>query len=304
MSVKNWLKFLFLGLIWGSSFLWIKIALREVGPFTLVAFRVFFAALGLLFFFLAARKGMKKEWIGRFLFVGFFNVAFPFVLISTAERSITSGMAAILNSTVPLFTILVAPIFLTEERFTLQRVAGLLLGFGGVIVLMSDRLGGGSDSTLAGIAAMLIAALSYAVSGVYARKRSAGIPVEAASFGQMAGALCFILPATLIVDAPFKFPSLPITYLALLWLGLLGSCIATLLWYSLLHTVGPTRTSMTTYMFPLVGVLLGAIFLQEKMDWHVLAGGALILLAIFIVNSRQIRVKSDPAEAMAEVEGK
>ncbi|MEN6571284.1 MAG: DMT family transporter [Anaerolineaceae bacterium] len=304
MSVKNWLKFLFLGLIWGSSFLWIKIALREVGPFTLVAFRVFFAALGLLFFFLAARKGMKKEWIGRFLFVGFFNVAFPFVLISTAERSITSGMAAILNSTVPLFTILVAPIFLTEERFTLQRVAGLLLGFGGVIVLMSDRLGGGSDSTLAGIAAMLIAALSYAVSGVYARKRSADIPVEAASFGQMAGALCFILPAALIVDAPFKFPSLPVTYLALLWLGLLGSCIATLLWYSLLHSVGPTRTSMTTYMFPLVGVLLGAIFLQEKMDWHVLAGGALILLAIFIVNSRQIRVKSDPAETMAEVEGK
>lgn len=304
MSVKNWSKFLFLGLIWGSSFLWIKIALREVGPFTLVAFRVFFAALGLFIFFLAARKRLKKEWIGRFLFVGFFNVAFPFVLISTAERSITSGMAAILNSTVPLFTILVAPIFLTEERFTLQRVAGLLLGFGGVIVLMSNRLGGGSDSTLAGIASMLIAALSYAVSGVYARKRSADIPVEAASFGQMAGALIFILPAALIVDAPFKFPSLPLTYLALLWLGLLGSCIATLLWYSLLHSVGPTRTSMTTYMFPLVGVLLGAVFLQENMDWHVLAGGALILLAIFIVNSRQYRAKSHPAEPLAEVEGK
>lgn len=304
MSAKNWLKFLFLGLVWGSSFLWIKIALREVGPLTLVMFRVFFATLGLLFFVLSAKTSFKTRWFWKFAFVGFFNVAMPFALISWSEKSISSGMAAILNSTVPLFTILIAPIFLQDEKFTAKRVAGLLIGFSGVVFLMANKTGGSVGSVTLGIAFMLIAACSYAVSGVFARKQSGDIPVEAVSFGQMAAALSFIAPAALIVEAPFKLPALPTTYVSLLWLGLLGSCISTLVWYSLLHSVGPTRTSMTTYMFPLVGVLLGAVFLSEKMDWHVLVGGALILLAIFIVNSHFPRVQATQVETLLDNEGK
>ncbi len=304
MSAKNWLKFLFLGLVWGSSFLWIKIALREVGPLTLVMFRVFFATLGLLFFVLSAKTSFKAKWFWKFAFVGFFNVAMPFALISWSEKSISSGMAAILNSTVPLFTILIAPIFLQDEKFTVNRVAGLLIGFSGVIFLMLNKTGGSSGSITLGIVFMLIAACSYAISGVFARKKSGDIPVEAVSFGQMAASLCFIAPAALIVEAPFKLPALPTTYVSLLWLGLLGSCISTLVWYSLLHSVGPTRTSMTTYMFPLVGVLLGAVFLSEKMDWHVLVGGALILLAIFIVNSHFPRVQVTQVETLLDNEGK
>jgi len=295
---------LFLGLVWGSSFLWIKIALREVGPFTLVMFRVLFATLGLAFFVVAARSRFKTEWLWKFAVVGFFNVAFPFVLISWSEESISSGMAAILNSTVPLFTILIAPIFLKEEKLTLVRLAGLLIGFSGVVVLMSNKLGGSGGSLGLGIAAMLIAASSYAGASVFARKNTKEIPVEAVSFGQMVGALCFIIPAMLIFESPFQMPAQASTYVALAWLGLLGSCATTLVWYSLLHSVGPTITSMTTYMFPLVGVCLGAVFLSEKMDWRVLAGGALILVALFIVNSKHRKIHPPAVEAIVETEGK
>src|SRR5665811_2075004 len=103
---------------------------------------------------------------------------------------------------------------------------------------MLNKMGGSAGSVTLGIAFMLIAACSYAISGVFARKQSGDIPVEAISFGQMAAALCFILPAALIIEAPFKLPVLPTTYVSLLWLGLLGSCISTLVWYSLLHSVG------------------------------------------------------------------
>ncbi len=304
MSAKNWFRFLFLGLVWGSSFLWIKIALREVGPFTLVMFRVLFAALGLAFFVIAARSRFKLEWLWKFAFVGFFNIAFPFVLISWSEESISSGMAAILNSTVQLFTILTASVFLKEERFTARRVISLLIGFSGVIVLMSNKLGGGTESVALGIAAMLVAATSYASASVFARKNTKEIPVEVVSFGQMVGALCFIIPATLIFEPSFHFPTQASTYLALGWLGLLGTCATALVWYSLIHSVGPTITSMTTYMFPLVGVFLGVLFLAEKMDWRVLAGGALILLAIFIVNSRQVTANPAEMESIMETEGK
>lgn len=304
MSVKNWIKLFFLGLVWGSSYFWIKIALREVGPVTLVFFRVLFATLGCLFFVLNAKTKFKTGWLWKFAFVGVFNICLPFILISWAEESISSGMASILNSTVPLFTIVIAPIFLKDEKLTIAKITGFLLGFAGVILLMSNRLGGDSKATVTGIAAMLIAAISYAVSGVFARKLMGNISIEAVSFGQMAGALVFILPAALIVDAPFRFPTLPTTYLALLWLGVLGSCICTLVWYSMLYSVGPIKTSMNSYLLPLVGVLLGAAILEEPIDWHVLAGGVLILLAVFIVNSRAARVQISQTEVLVDAKGK
>jgi drug/metabolite transporter (DMT)-like permease len=286
LSAKNWLKFVLLGTIWGSSFLWIKIALQEVGPLTLVTFRTGFAALGLIGVALAVRPKFRKADLWVLAFLGFFNVALPFALISWSETHISSGMAAILNSTVPLFTILIAPFFLSEERMTHRRVLGLVIGFIGVVTLMSNQLHSVDVLSSMGIAAMLIAACSYAISGIFARKMQRGMQPVTQSLGQMGTAFLFILPTALVGEAPFTFPQLPISYLALGWLGLLGSCLATLLWFSLLNSVGPTRTSMTTYIFPLVGVLLGMIFLREQVDWRLIVGGLLIILAVVIVNSK------------------
>lgn len=288
MSVKNWARFVALGLIWGSSFLWIKIALQDIGPFTLVAFRIFFAFLGTLVLVLVKRISLPLgKNLGIYFFLGLFNMAVPFVLISWAEKFIPSGLAAILNSSMPLWTLLIAAFWLPEERLTPARVFGLLLGFAGVVVLMSNQLGEGFGGYQLGILAMLASALSYALSSVFTRLKSKGISSEALTFGQLIFAYLVVMPGAVGLEAPFRFPSSGLTWLAVIWLGLLGSCVALVLYFSMLHDVGPTRTSMATYIFPLVGVLLGTIFLGEQPDWRLLVGGLMIIAGVWWVNKRK-----------------
>ncbi len=288
MSGKDWIKFTALGLIWGSSFLWIKIAVQEIGPFTLVTFRVLFALLGILLVVAYRRSGLPqrgKWWI--FLLLGLFNVAVPFVLISWAETRIPSGVASILNSTIPLFTILIAPLFIKDEKITIGRVLGLGVGFLGVIVLMSNQMEGGIGGYQLGLGAMLAAAFFYASSAVFARTQTAGMTPEVQSLGQMIAAWFFITPVSAIVESPLSPPVQTYTWIAVAWLGILGSCVATLIYFSLLNSVGPTRTVLVSYVFPLVGVLLGVFVLHEQPDWRLILGGGLIIGGIVVVNRRK-----------------
>jgi drug/metabolite transporter (DMT)-like permease len=287
LSVKNWVKFFALGLVWGSSFFWIKIGLQEVGPLHVVFFRVSLALLGLSVFYVLRHKSfpLRKAW-KLYLFLGVFNVALPFFLVSWSETHITSGMASILNSLQPLTTSLIAAIFIKDEKLTPQRIAGLLLGFGGVLVLMSDKFGGELTGEAIGILAMVIAVFCYGSSGVYARIHNDGVKPEDQALGQFVLGMFFIFPAMLSFESPFTLPVRPVSYLAFAWLGLLGSFFAAITWYSLLDEIGPARVSMTTYMFPLVGVILGATILKEPLNWRTLVGGLMILGAIIIVNQR------------------
>jgi drug/metabolite transporter (DMT)-like permease len=289
LSLKNWFKFFGLSLIWGTSFFWIKIGLHEVKPITLVFFRVFFATLGLVIFFLVTRKKHPMKFWWLYLFLGFFNVAFPFILITWSETHISSGMASVMNSTQPLATALFAAIFIKEERLTRQRILGLLVGFGGVLMLMSDRLSGGFSGQLVGILAMTAAVLSYGGSSVFARVNNKGVSPESQALGQMSFGLIFLVPAMLTFESPFVLPKLPISYIAFAWLGLLGSFVASILWYKLLNEIGPSRVSMTTYLLPLIGITLGAFVLQETIGWRLLAGGILIILGIIIVNRKKVK---------------
>ena len=291
MSGKEWIKFSALGLIWGSSFLWIKIAVQEIGPFTLVTFRVLFALLGVLMVVAYRRSALPRRgkwWI--FLLLGIFNVAVPFVLISWAETRIPSGVASILNSTIPLFTILIAPLFIKDEKITQSRLLGLGVGFLGVIVLMPNQMEGGMGGYQLGLVAMLAAAFFYASSAVFARTQTAGMTAEVQSLGQMVAAWFVITPVSAIVEAPFTPPTQTYTWIAVVWLGILGSCVGTLLYYSLLNSVGPTRTVLVSYVFPLVGVLLGIIILHEQPDWRLILGGGLIIGGIVVVNRRNTNV--------------
>jgi drug/metabolite transporter (DMT)-like permease len=287
LSAKSWVKFFALGLVWGSSFFWIKIGLQEVDPLHVVFFRVFFALLGLSVFYILTRRSfpLRKAW-KLYLFLGMFNVALPFFLVSWSETHITSGMAAILNSMQPLTTSLIAAIFIKEEKMTARRIAGLILGFGGVLVLMSDKLGGEVAGEAIGILAMVVAVFCYGSSGVFARIHNEGVKPEDQALGQFVLGMFFIIPAMLTFESPFTLPVRPVSYLAFAWLGLLGSFFAAVTWYSLLDEIGPARVSMTTYMFPLVGVLLGATILKEPVDWRILVGGLMILGAIIIVNQK------------------
>jgi drug/metabolite transporter (DMT)-like permease len=285
LSTKEWFKFGFLSIFWGSSFLWIKIVIGEIGPLTLVTFRVLLAALGALFIVLLRRPAWpNRKFLVVFLLLGLFNSALPFALISFSEQFISSGLAAMLNGTVPLFTIMIAPLFLRDDPFTLPKAAGLAVGFTGVVILVSNQINGGINDQLIGIGAMLLAALSYAGASVYARRATQGLTPEVQTIGQMVMALMIIAPAAAVIEAPFTLPRLPLSWIALSWLGFLGTATGTLIYYSLLHSVGPTRTMMVTFMFPLVGVLLGVIFLGEQVVWQQILGGSLIISGIVIVN--------------------
>lgn len=299
MSVKNWIKFFSLSIIWGTSFFWIKIGLQETGPATVVFFRVFFATIGLGVYFWLGRKDFNRGFWWLFLFLGFFNVAFPFLLITWSEEHISSGMASILNATQPLATALIATIFIKEERMTWQRALGLLIGFCGVLVLMSNRLEGGLSGHFLGIVAMIVAVFGYASSAVFAKLKNKGVNPESQALGQMSFALLFVTPAMFVIDAPFTLPRLPLTYLAMAWLGLLGSCLASIIWYQLLQGIGPSKVSMTTYLLPLIGIALGVLVLNESMNWRMIAGGILIILGIIIVNhcsNRSIERKLETEE--------
>ncbi len=296
MSATNWVKFIFLGLIWGSSFLWIKIGLQEVNPFMLVFFRVLFASLGLGIYFFCLRSKLNLRYWWIYALIGFFNVAFPFALISWAETHISSGLASILNSTVPLFTMIIASFFFKDDRITLARGLGLVIGFSGVLVLSYTRLEGNTEYQTAGILAMLVAACAYGASTVFARQVDNYVTPQEHSLGQMLAGVLFITPLMLITNSPMHLPVHPITWTAFLWLGLLGSFVAPVLWFTMIYDIGPSRTSMVTYMFPLVGVLLGILFLKETMNWQVLVGGLLVLAGIYIVNSKKLSKQRLPAD--------
>ncbi|HTX78084.1 MAG TPA: EamA family transporter [Longilinea sp.] len=286
MSTRDWIKFIALSLIWGTSFLWIKIAVTEVGPFILVVFRTLFAALTILVFLLYRRIKMPGTWSWwrRFIFVGFFNVALPFVLISWSEQYVSSGMASLMNCTMPLWTAILASIFLVDESFTWIKGAGLLVGFAGVILLISDQIGDQISGVEISLGMLCLAAISYAISSVFIRRKIQGIPPETQSLGQMGSAFLMILPVAAIADPPLRFPHLAITWLALLWLGILGSGVATILFYSLINSVGPTRASLTSYVYTFVAVLLGVIFLNEPLNWQLIVGGLMIIAGVMWVN--------------------
>ena len=287
MKPKDWMLFLGLGLIWGSSFLWIKIAIQEVDAFTLVGWRLLFGTLGMVAVIALRRPAFPRGrsiWLGLAL-LGLINTALPFVLISWGEKTIDSAVASILNSTVPLFTLVIAHFALHDEPITGRKAVGLLIGFGGVLALMARDLEAGSlRAGVLGQAAVLLAAVSYASASVFARRTMREVSPLVQAFVPMAIADAIVWSAATQVGEPGRLPAIPLTWVALLWLGLLGSCVAYLLFYNLLHAVGATRAVMVTYVFPVVGVALGVLFLGEQTDWHLLVGALLVVASLAVVN--------------------
>ncbi len=288
MKPKDLLAFIGLSLAWGSSFYWIKIAVGEVGPFVLVAFRLLFGILGLavVLFFNRPIAPMDRRTWQNLLILGITNTALPFVLISWAEQHIDSAVASILNSSVPLFTMVIAHFALTDDRMTPRRVLGLLVGFAGVVVLTVRDIGGDVRLNLLAQGAMILAVLFYAGSSVMARRNTKGIQPAVQALIPLLSAEAFITTGALLVESPIQFPTLPMTWIALIWLGLIGSCLAYLFYFYLLHSIGPTRATMVTYTFPVVGVALGVFLLGETLDIYLVSGAVLILGSLLIVNRK------------------
>ena len=286
MKSKHWVVFITLGLIWSSSFLWIKIGVQEIGPMALVAFRMLFGALTAAGIAIYQKVEWPRDWKtwGIYAILGPTSLAIPIFFISWGEQTIDSAVASILNATVPLFTIVIAHFWLHDDKMTVPKVLGLLIGFAGVVLLFSEDLLASKHLNVIGQLAVVLASLFYAWSAVFARKYTEHIK------GVIRGALPLITAGLFIwiigpiTEKPFLIPALPITWVAALWLGILGSGFAMIMFYYLLHEIGPTRTTLVTYIFPVGGVILGVLFLHEQLSWQLLAGTALIIGSLFVVN--------------------
>ena len=299
MTIKQaWIGFWVLALIWGSSYLFIRIGVAQVPPFQLVFIRTGIAAIGLAAVAYARGKRLPTDWrsLGDLLFLGIVNTVFPFALITWGETHIESSLASILQGTAALFTLVIAHFIFADERMTLRKIVGLVIGFLGVVVLAGRSTGEVSASAsatlhLLGQLAIIASSLCYAIGGTYARKalqnRLEPIVVSAGAMTVAAittGLIAYLSPI-FGGPAPVSFGQLaPKVLGAVLALGIVNTFGAYLIYYSLLAILGAARTSMIAYILPAVGLGLGAIFLGEQVDVRLLIGALMIVGSIAIVN--------------------
>jgi drug/metabolite transporter (DMT)-like permease len=311
-DVQTWVMFLTLSVIWGSSFVWIRLGLEAgVAPLALVSARTLFAGLFLVLVLVARGGRLPLRWNlwKRMIFVGATNIVVPFTLIAWGQQYIPSGMASILNAMVPLFTVVFAALALADEHITPARLAGLGTGFAGVVVLALPSLeAAGADENaalaLAGMLAVAGAAVSYGLSSVYTRRRVTGLPIieqpdgtmralmpVEISLGSTATAFVMITALALVFERPesglLALPQSATGWLAVAWLGALGTGVAYLLFFPILERWGATRATLVTYVIPVVAIALGFIVLGERLRPIELAGAALVIGGIVLVNARR-----------------
>ena len=296
MAKRPWLvpaAFILLGLIWGSSFLWIKIGVEEMDPATLVAYRVSLGALAMLVYVRVTGEGLPRtvRELVPMAALGMVATALPFFLITWGEQYIDSGTAAVLNSLTPIFSLVLAGTILHTESVTLVRVIGLVTGFAGAALLASREFAlRGDPVALIGVGAVTVAAISYAVGASVSKAMVHGTARNVVAAGNLAFGAIYIWIFTLISGADPALPTQGDSIIAVLWLGLLGSFLAFMLLYYLIAHLDATVATMVTYLFPVVGVTLGVIFLNELLDARLVIGTALVLVGIVVVSLRYDQV--------------
>ena len=291
MGAPEWLALFALSGLWGGSFFFFKVLVAELPPFTVVLGRVAIAALALNLLLWARRDPLRLptgQW-GPFLVLGLINNVIPFSLIAFGETRITSGEAAILNATTPIFTILVAHFATSDEKLTPARSLGVLFGFLGVGVLIGrEALAGFGQGDLVGDGACLLAAAVYGLGALYGR-RFKGLPPLKIATGQVSASSLILIPLAVLVDRPWTLPA-PSTgaWMALLALALLSTAVAYLLYFRILAVAGATNIVLVTFLLPASALALGAVFLGEAVTAGALGGMALIGLGLAAIDGRPL----------------
>jgi drug/metabolite transporter (DMT)-like permease len=285
---NDWLALIVLGLMWGTSYAFIKLGVETLPTFTLIATRLLIG-----FVFLATVVTLAREPLPRnpriyvhLLVMAVVNIVIPFYLITTAERSVPSAIAAIINGAVPLIVILLAALVLHDEPITLGRLLGLLVGYAGVIVIVSPGLATNTGSEIAGELALVGSTISYGIGAVYTRHTMRGIRPMIPAVFQVGFALVIVSVLALANENPFAVAWNGDALLAVAWLGVFGSGAAYLLNFRLLARIGATRTSILAYFLPIVGIVSGALMFGERIDQMVLVGTAMVLGGIGLVHGR------------------
>lgn len=289
-QIREWVTFWVLAIVlWGPSFLLIKVALRELEPIMVVALRISLGAVGCWALLIWQRIPLPRQprLLVALVLFGLVNTAAPFLLITWAEQFIDSGVAGILNGTMPFFTTLIAHFFLADDRITPLKLLGLALGFAGMVFLLGGNLQNSNWlGSLRGQLAVIVACICYASGAVYNSLALRGNRPEVTAAYSLTGAAVWLWLSAFASGTALRLPASSAVWLAVLWLGLMGTALAYTAAFYLMRSWGPTRVSLLTYVLPVVAVTLGVVFLGETLHWQLVAGGLLVLAGIGVVNLR------------------
>ena len=290
MDGRSWAGIAVLGAVWGSSFFFFEVALETLGPVTVAFARVAIAALVLFGLLRIARLALPTDWRSwRALAVmGILNNAIPFTLIAWAQVAIEGGLASILNATTPIFSVVLAVFVARQETLTANRLAGVLLGFGGVVVLIGPGALSSLGVSVFSKSLVLLGALSYASAAIYARRHLVAHPPLVTSFAQVATAAAVLLPLAFAIERPWEASPTIATWGALLAIGTLGTAFAYPLYFFLLRRTGATNLMLVTLINPVTALLLGIVVLGETPGWTAFAGMALIFAGLATIDGRLV----------------
>jgi len=292
MAPVEWALLLALSMLWGGSFFFNALAIAALPTLTVVAVRLTFGAM--LLYAAVRLSGARlprdaRAW-AAFAGMGILNNVVPFSLIVWAQDSLASGLASILNATTPLFTVLVAHAFASDERMTPASVGGVLVGFAGVAILMgADAAAEGRGDLLAELA-ILVASVSYAFSAVYGRRFSRrGLAPLAAATGQITAAAAIMIPLAALIDRPWTLAPPPASvWEALVGLGLLSTALAYVIYYRILARAGSVNLMLVTFLIPVSAILLGTLFLHERLAANHFIGMAAIAAGLAAIDGRPL----------------
>ncbi|OCP09381.1 MULTISPECIES: DMT family transporter [unclassified Ensifer] len=298
MSVRTWALLALLGLIWGGSFFFARVAVAHVPPFTLVFLRLSLAALA-LHVYIGGRFGMYQALGQRwreFALMGLINNAIPHALIFLGQTHVGAGLAAILNATTPVWTVIIANMATEDEKLSSAKIAGCVLGLAGTVVLigpsaLAGLFGTASSIPLWALVLPVLAAISYGFAATYGKRfRDLAPPVTAA--GQLTASTLITLPVAAVSDTPWLLPMPPIEVtFSILGLALVSTAYAYILFFRIMREAGATNASLVTLLVPPSAILLGYLFLGETLQAADFAGMVLIALGLAVLDGRILRRK-------------
>ena len=290
MNRSDWLILGTLAVIWGGAFFFIGVAVKHVHPLTYVWLRLTIAAAAMWIFlrFKGEKLGLPASAWGSILLLALLNNALPFTLFGWGQTHIASGLASILNATTPIWGVVVAHVLTDDERLTPRKIAGVVLGFGGVATMIGPSLLSSLGTNALAQLACVAASLSYALAAVWARRfRRQGISPMSVTTGQLTAGALIMLPISMLIDRPWTYAFPPLSaWGAIIALALLCTAFGYVLYFRLIATSGATNALLVTLLVPPVAILLGALFLNETLAPQDFIGLGLIALGLAAIDGR------------------
>jgi drug/metabolite transporter (DMT)-like permease len=289
-SILPKIVWLILAMIWGSTWLFIKLGLDDLPPFTFAGIRFVIAAIILLIIIIIRGRPLprsRRDW-ALIAGTGILAFAINYGLLFWGEQRISSGLAAILQTIIPVFGLVLAHLHLPEERITWPKLVGVIMGIAGVALIFSNQMQEGGRSAFQGSVAIVIGAFGAAYSNVLIKSRGGRLDYAVLAAGQM---ICGLIPLLIVgitfEGNPFKLRWTPMAVISLFYLAIVGSAVAFLLYYWLVRHMEVTKTMLIALFTPLLAVSLGMLVRGEQLTWRIVAGGACIMAGIGVIVIRK-----------------